>query len=61
MQIAANTPPDPATPKPKPPAPTKEWKHEDEFLDEALDESFPASDPIAPGHVPPSKEKPPKD
>ena len=31
-------------------------KHEDDLLDEALEESFPASDPIA---VDPVKEKPP--
>ena len=34
------------SPSPAPPAPT-----DDELLDEALDETFPASDPIAPSHA----------
>ena len=33
-------------------------KHEDELLDEALEESFPASDPIAVDRVDPKKSKP---
>jgi len=35
-------------------------KHEDELLDEALEESFPASDPIAVDRVDPKKPKPGK-
>ncbi|QYA17472.1 hypothetical protein [Rhizobium sp. AB2/73] len=34
-----------------------EDKEQDEFLQEALEETFPASDPISPGH--PSHAKPP--
>ena len=37
------------TPSPKPPAPAdRPSPSDDELLDEALDETFPASDPIAP-------------
>jgi hypothetical protein len=35
-------------------------KHEDELLDEALEESFPASDPIAVDRVEPKTSKPGK-
>ncbi|WP_203422985.1 hypothetical protein [Sinorhizobium sp. BG8] len=30
-------------------------KEQDDYLEEALEETFPASDPIAPGHVTDSK------
>ena len=30
----------------------KERKEQDDYLEEALEETFPASDPISPGHVP---------
>ena len=33
-------------------------KHEDELLDEALEETFPASDPVAIDRVAPAKPKP---
>jgi hypothetical protein len=29
----------------------QEWKEQDAYLDEALRETIPASDPISPGHV----------
>ena len=29
----------------------REWKEQDAYLDEALRETMPASDPISPGHV----------
>ena len=29
----------------------KEHKEQDDYLEEALEETFPASDPISPGHV----------
>jgi hypothetical protein len=29
----------------------EEWKEQDAYLDEALRETMPASDPISPGHV----------
>ncbi|MFS8113328.1 hypothetical protein QD460_16510 [Rhizobium jaguaris] len=29
----------------------KEIKEQDDYLEEALEETFPASDPISPGHV----------
>lgn len=29
----------------------KERKEQDDYLEEALEETFPASDPISPGHV----------
>jgi hypothetical protein len=35
-----------------------EAKEQDEFLQEALEETFPASDPISPGH--PAREKQPE-
>ncbi|NEI68183.1 hypothetical protein GR212_01250 [Rhizobium lusitanum] len=42
----------------KPQKPSKrEHKEQDDYLEEALEETFPASDPISPGHV----EKKPKD
>lgn len=31
--------------------PSEDWKEQDDYLEEALEESFPASDPISPGHV----------
>jgi hypothetical protein len=36
----------------------KQWQEQETFLEEALEESFPASDPIATGHVPPVPSKP---
>ncbi|MDI7865145.1 hypothetical protein MRS76_24865 [Rhizobiaceae bacterium n13] len=33
----------------------KKRKEQDDYLEEALEETFPASDPIAPGHVTDSK------
>jgi hypothetical protein len=35
----------------------KQWQEQETFLEEALEESFPASDPIATGHVPPALPK----
>lgn len=29
----------------------KDWREQDDYLEEALEETFPGSDPIAPGHV----------
>lgn len=29
----------------------EEWQVQDDFLEEALEETFPGSDPISPGHV----------
>jgi len=34
-----------------PATPEEDWKEQEEALDEALEETFPASDPIAPGHI----------
>ncbi len=46
-----------STPKKNDPAKSDAKKHEDELLDEALEESFPASDPIAVDRVEPKKTK----
>jgi hypothetical protein len=43
--------------KKKPELTEKEIKEQDDYLEEALEETFPASDPISPGHV----EKKPED
>jgi hypothetical protein len=57
MSPKENPPRTPPSPRPGQPAkPDKDWQEQDDFLEEALKESFPASDPIAPGHVPPSKD-----
>ncbi|MBB4568654.1 hypothetical protein [Rhizobium leucaenae] len=37
--------------KKKPKLTEKERKEQDDYLEEALEETFPASDPISPGHV----------
>ena len=29
----------------------KDWQEQEDYLEEALEETFPGSDPIAPGHV----------
>ncbi|NTJ06045.1 hypothetical protein G6L40_03230 [Rhizobium lusitanum] len=45
--------------KKKPKQAEKDHKEQDDYLEEALEETFPASDPISPGHVvkkPESKE-----
>lgn len=44
---------DQAAPQPSraPTTPEEDWKEQEEALDEALEETFPASDPIAPGHI----------
>lgn len=44
---------DQAVPQPShvPATPEEDWKEQEEALDEALEETFPASDPIAPGHI----------
>jgi hypothetical protein len=62
--MTVDTPSDknPPTAAPKkerdPTAADKEWQAQETFLEEALEESFPASDPIATGHVPPVPPKP---
>lgn len=33
----------------------RKHQEQDDYLEEALEETFPASDPIAPGHVPSSR------
>jgi hypothetical protein len=41
-------------------AAAKQWQEQETFLEEALEESFPASDPIPTGHVPPPVPPKPK-
>lgn len=33
----------------------QQWQAQDDFLEEALEETFPGSDPISPGHMIPLK------
>lgn len=44
---------EPAAPQPAIPLSAQEegHRHDDDNLDEALEETFPASDPIAPSHI----------
>lgn len=48
---------DPAenTKPPKPGQPADDWQEQEDFLEEALEETFPGSDPISPGHPQKSK------
>lgn len=41
----------PAPPNDPPPAEAVDPEDQDALLDEALEETFPASDPISPGHA----------
>ena len=43
-----DTPKGPAPAKPAPPTPPREKRKEDKRQDEALEETFPASDPVSP-------------
>jgi len=61
--MGANRPSGPQKPLPSAKSPADAaWQKQDDLLDEALEETFPASDPIAPGHVDPAKPTdPPRD
>jgi hypothetical protein len=51
-----NNPPSPSTSeedRDTAAAAQKQWQEQETFLEEALEESFPASDPIPAGHLPP--------
>lgn len=43
---ATPTPPSDASPKPE-----NDFQEQDDYLEEALEETFPGSDAISPGHV----------
>lgn len=43
---------------PAPPTPKDVAKEQDDYLEESLEETFPASDPIAPGHPQKPAKKP---
>jgi hypothetical protein len=45
------------SPSPKEPKPPLDKRHREELLDEALDETFPASDPVAMIEPAPNSEK----